>query len=96
MKGQVNCMVGNSVVVHDVDMLETFKATLQIKYDELEILYTSLYTETMQQESNWQDPQYEYLKTQVETYCSTCKTQMLELQESIEYINRLVVKLRNV
>ena len=50
-------MGGNSVVVHDVDSLETFGMFLQTKKDELETLYESLGTEPDQQGTNWQDPQ---------------------------------------
>ena len=89
-------MGGNSVVVHDVDSLETFGRFLQTKKDELETLYESLGTETEQQGTNWQDPQYEYLKEQVATYCSACKTQLDELEEAITYISGLVVKLRDL
>ena len=60
-------MAGNAVVVHDVDKLEVFGGVLQGKRDELESLYVSLSAETSQQEPNWQDPQYEYLKEQVLT-----------------------------
>lgn len=89
-------MGGNSVVVHDVDSLETFGMFLQTKKDELETLYESLGTETDQQGTNWQDPQYEYLKEQVATYCSACKTQLDELEEAFTYISGLVAKLRNL
>ena len=89
-------MSGNSVVVHDVDMLEGFGEFLQSKRDELETLFDTLNTETVQQETNWQDPQYEYLKDQVENYCAACKTQLDELDDSIRYINALVTKLKNL
>lgn len=89
-------MAGNSVVVHDVDVLEAFGSTLQGRRDELENLYVSLSAETLQQETNWQDPQYEYLKEKVTSYCETCKGQLDELDESISYIAGLVAKLRDM
>lgn len=89
-------MAGNSVVVHDVDMLEAFGGILQGKRDELESLYISLSTETLRQETNWQDPQYEYLKEEVTSYCETCKGQLDELDASISYIYSLVAKLREM
>lgn len=89
-------MGGNSVVVHDVDSLETYGAFLQTKKDELETLFASLAVETNAQESNWQDPQYEYLKGQVEAYCSACEVQLDELKDSIAYISSLVFKLRDL
>lgn len=89
-------MAGNSVVVHDVDVLEAFGGALQGKRDELENLYSLLSAETLQQETNWQDPQYEYLKEQVTGYCETCKGQLDELDESISYIAGLVAKLREM
>ena len=88
-------MAGNAVVVHDVDKLEVFGGVLQGKRDELESLYVSLSAETSQQEPNWQDPQYEYLKEQVTSYCETCKGQLEQLDDSISYISSLVVKLRD-
>ena len=89
-------MAGNKVVVHDVDMLEAFGGVLQGKRDELEHLYISLSTETLQQETNWQDPQYEYLKEQGTSYCGMCQRQLEEFDASISYISSLVVKLRDV
>ena len=89
-------MAGNSVVVHDVESLETFGLFLQTKKDELESLYEGLWTETEQQSTNWQDPQYEYLKEQVAIYCSSCRTQLDELEKSITYISSLVAKLRDL
>lgn len=89
-------MAGNSVVVHDVDMLEAFGGILQGKRDELESLYISLSIETLRQETNWQDPQYEYLKEEVTSYCEMCKGQLDELDASISYIYSLVAKLREM
>ena len=96
LEDEVTFMAGNSVVVHDVDVLEAFGSALQGKRDELENLYVSLSAETLQQETNWQDPQYEYLKEQVTSYCETCKGQLDELDESISYIVGLVAKLRDM
>lgn len=87
---------GSSVVVHDVDSLEKFGMFLQSRKDELETLYELLDEETYQQGDNWQDPQYLYLKEQVSAYCSACKTQLDELEESITYISNLVEKLRDL
>ncbi len=89
-------MAGNAVVVHDVNMLETFGGALQEKRDELENLYVSLSAETLQQETNWQDPQYAYLKEQVTSYCEICKGQLNELDDAISYISSLVAKLRDM
>ena len=85
-----------SVVVHDIDSLEVFMGVLQVKRDELETLYGDLSTETTNQESNWKDPQYDYLKEQVDSYCSACKVQLNQLDDSISYISGLIVKLRNL
>ena len=89
-------MAGNAVVVHDVDKLEVFGGVLQGKRDELENLYVSLSAETLQQETNWQDPQYAYLKEQVTSYCEICKGQLNELDDAISYISSLVAKLRDM
>ena len=89
-------MGGNSVVVYDVDSLEVFGGFLQAKKEELETLYDELGAQTEQQATNWQDPQYECLKDQVAVYCTACKTQLDELEESITYITGLVAKLRDL
>ena len=89
-------MPGGRVVVHDVDALESFMGTLQSKRDELECLFETLGTETVNQGDNWQDPQYEHLKDLVETYCSECTSQLDELDESINCIAGLITKLRDI
>ena len=89
-------MPGGRVVVHDVDTLENFMGTLQAKRDELETLYDTLGRETVNQGDNWQDPQYEHLKDLVEAYCSECTSQLQELDDSIDYIAGLIVKLRDI
>ena len=85
-----------SVVVHDIDLLEVFMEMLQGKRDDLESLYGELGTETTNQESNWKDPQYDYLKEKVDSYCSACRVQLNQLDESISYISGLIAKLRNL
>ena len=89
-------MSSGKVVVHDIDSLETFMNVLQSKRDELENLYGILTAETNNQGSNWQDPQYDYLKENVDNYCLSCQTQLNELDESINYIGGLIVKLREL
>ena len=72
-----------SVVIHDIDFLEAYMGVLQAKRDELEGLYGVLGSETNSQGSNWQDPQYDYLKDLVDSYCSSCQSQLSELEDSI-------------
>lgn len=67
-------MAGARVLVHDVDSLELFMETLQVKRDELEALYDILGSETTNQGENWQDPQYEHLKGLIQAYCSSCNS----------------------
>lgn len=89
-------MASGSVVVHDIDSLESFKRVLHSKRDDLENLYEIMRAETVNQEDNWQDPQYDYLKDLVITYCSVCNTQLKDLDDSINYINGLIAKLRDL
>ena len=84
----------NQVIVHDVEELESFGEFMQSKREELETLYGELNMATLNQKNNWQDPQYEYLRENVEAYCATCETQLEELDKSIVYIRALVNKLK--
>lgn len=89
-------MASGSVVVHDIDSLESYMGVLQAKRDDLEGLYGVLNAETNNQGENWQDPQYDYLKELIETYASSAQEQLSELDESINYISGLIAKLRNL
>ena len=89
-------MATSSVVVHDIDKLESFGAFLKEKREDIADLYDSLTRECNAQERNWQDPQYEELKNELETFASASKTQLDSLEESATYITRLVEKLRDV
>lgn len=84
----------NRVIVHDIDSLESYMEVLRSKKEELEQLFGTLEAETGRQGSNWQDPQYEYLKERMENCCSSCRTQLDGLDESIRYIGALIAKLR--
>lgn len=64
-------MASGSVVVHDIDSLETYMGVLQAKRDELEGLYGVLSAETSNQGGNWQDPQFDYLKELIDKYSSS-------------------------
>lgn len=89
-------MANGSVIVHDIDSLESFMGILNMKRDELESLYSVLEAETNSQGSNWQDPQYDYLKELIDNYSSSAQNQLSELDESINYINGLICKLRDL
>ena len=89
-------MASGSVVVHDIDSLETYMGVLQAKRDELEGLYGVLSTETSNQGGNWQDPQYDYLKELIDNYSSSAQGQLSELDDSIYYISGLIAKLRDL
>ena len=89
-------MATSSVVVHDIDQLETFGAFLSDKREDIADLYDSLTRECLAQERNWQDPQYDTLKEELESFASTSKAQLEALEESAPYISRLVDKLRDV
>ena len=89
-------MASGSVVVHDIESLDSFMGVLKNKRDELESLYGVLSQETNSQGSNWQDPQYDCLKDMVDGYCQACRGQLAELDASITYIGGLVAKLRDL
>lgn len=89
-------MASGSVVVHDIDSLETYMGVLQAKRDELEGLYGVLSAETSSQGGNWQDPQYDYLKELIDNYSSLAQGQLSELDDSINYISGLIAKLRDL
>lgn len=89
-------MASGSVVVHDIDSLESYMGILQAKRDDLEGLYGVLSAETSNQSGNWQDPQYDYLKEIIDNYASSAQGQLSELDESISYISGLIAKLRDL
>ena len=83
-----------SVVVHSVDQLETFRDMLLAQHDVLEQAYDTLRTECDNQGENWNDPQYTYLKGCIDDYYQQSKTQLSELEDSTTYITNLIEKLR--
>lgn len=89
-------MASVSVVVHDIDSLESYMGILQAKRDDLEGLFGVLSSETSNQGGNWQDPQYDYLKELIDNYASSAQNQLSELDESINYIGGLIAKLRDL
>lgn len=89
-------MASGSVVVHDIDSLESYMGILQAKRDDIEGLYEVLSAETSNQSGNWQDPQYDYLQELINNYASSAQGQLSELDESISYISRLIAKLREL
>lgn len=89
-------MASGSVIVHDIDSLESYMGILQAKRDDLEGVFGVLSTETSNQGGNWQDPQYDYLKELIDNYASSAQGQLGELDESINYISGLISKLRDL
>ncbi len=116
--------MASKVVVRDVNeltgycrQLASLKRELEEQATKLVALSEELKTKaaamsstTENQGNNWQDPQYEKLKTQI-TPCvtavnatstsvketaSTIKTQMAQVQGSIEYIQKLIRKLTDI
>ena len=85
-----------SVVVNDIDSMESYMGILQAKRDDLEGIYGVLSTETRNQSGNWQDPQYDYLEELIDNYTSSAQGQLNELDESINYISGLIAKLRDM
>lgn len=80
-------MANGSVVVHDIDSLEKFGT-------ELESLYNALTVSCAAQETNWHDPQYDLLHERVELYAGEARTQLLALNDAMQYISVLAAKLR--
>ena len=89
-------MATSSVVVHDIDRLESFGGFLSSKRDDIESLYDELVTECGEQDSNWQDPQYTELKEKLDSFSATSKSQLEELEDAVAYIAALVEKLRTI
>lgn len=89
-------MATSSVVVHDIDRLESFGSFLLSKRDDIENLYDELVTACGEQDSNWQDPQYTELKEKLDSFSATSKTQLEELDDAVAYIVALVEKLRTI
>ncbi len=89
-------MAGGRIVVHDVDVLEDYLEFLREKREELEDLFKVLESETEDQGDNWQDPQYDYLKDKVEAYCKECNRQLDVFDESLEYIEKLIDKIKDI
>ena len=121
-KGDI--IMASKVVVRDVGELTSYCRQLASLKRELEENATKLValseelktkasamnSTTESQGSNWQDPQYEKLKSQI-TPCviavnatstsvketaSTIKTQMIQVQGSIDYIQKLIRKLNDI
>lgn len=112
------------VVVHSVDELSNYcsrlsalKGELETKAGQLKSLSDELTQKaqemnsvTQAQGSNWQDPQYEKLKGEIEPCvaavnatsasvgetANTIKTQMTKVDESIQYIRGLIAKLNDI
>lgn len=89
-------MAVGRVVVHDVGELEAFGSTLQLKRDEIEGLYGALLSECTRQETNWQDPQYTYLREEIESYAQASRGQLELLDKAVHYIAVLAQKLRDI
>ena len=85
-----------SVVVHSVDQLERFRDTLLAQREALEAAYDTLNTECSQQEENWCDPQYTYLRECIDEYYRQSKAQLSQLEHSTAYITNLIEKLRAI
>lgn len=90
--------------------LETNATKLVTLSEELKTKASAMSSATESQGSNWQDPQYEKLKGEI-TPCvtavnatsnsvketaTTIKTQMTQVQGSIDYIQKLIRKLNDI
>lgn len=116
--------MASKVVVRDVSELTSYcrqLATLKRELEEnatklvnlseeLKTKASAMNSSTERQGSNWKDPQYEKLKSQispcvtavnatstsVKETASTIKTQMTQVQGSIDYIQKLIRKLNDI
>lgn len=84
------------VRVDSVDELENYCGRLANQKSEIESLAESLLSDCAAQNSNWQDPQYDGLKGNIEEFVSAVKTTTENLEESIAYIRHLVNHLREI
>lgn len=89
-------MATTAVVVHDLNDLESFGDLLRSKSAELDALYRAMVTACNDQETNWADPQYDYLKAELEDYAAAAVTQLEQLDAAADYIEALVNRLRAV
>ena len=84
------------VVVQNVDELEAFRKQLMSKKEDIEKSADELMRACYAQSSNWEDPQYESLKKNLETFVRSIKSTTASLDDSSAYIARLVAHLRNL
>lgn len=89
-------MAGQKVVVYDVATLRQYQSFLVSTAAEIEELYSRLMTATELQNGNWCDPQYDALKSSIESYVSIARAQITHLDNSADYIARLVSKLEAI
>lgn len=89
-------MPTNTVVVYDIDSLEEFGNALSAKRREIETLYNSLNTLSNAQQGNWNDPQYDALRDNIEMFSSVSVIQLDTLDQFTGYISNLVAKLRDM
>lgn len=84
------------VRVDSVDELENYCGRLIAQKSEIESLAESLLSDCVAQNSNWQDPQYNGLKGNIEEFVSNVKATTVDLEDSIAYIRSLISHLREI
>lgn len=84
------------VIVKDVDELDAFRQKLMSQKEEIEKNVDALMRACYAQSSNWEDPQYESLKTNLEAFVRSIKSTTASLDDSNAYIARLVAHLRSL
>lgn len=85
-----------SVVVHDIDKLESFKEFLQLKREETDELIRILETKSEEQGENWQDPQYEEFMDKIEEYIKNSKKELENFDDAIAYVVDKLNRIKNI
>lgn len=89
-------MAVQKVVVHDTTALGQYQNFLVTTGAEIEALYSRLLTATELQNGNWCDPLYDSVRASVESYVSMARAQIAQLNNSADYIARLLHKLEEI
>lgn len=89
-------MANASVVVHDINYLEQYGASLAFRRQSLEDIYKLLLVECQAQEDNWYDERYYRLREDLRDFASYANIHLKKLDEENNYIGQLVSKLKEL
>ena len=89
-------MTYKSVVVHDVDKLESFGKKLGTKKGELKKLTDQVTALCREQERNWEDERYKTLSEKLESFAKSSIGLQKELEDAEKYISVLTRELHKL